>query len=249
MKKQLLCGVAASALTVAVSGTTLAADMPVKAAPLPGCIWSGVYGGGHVGWGESTFKGTWFGNSVTQDFKQHPSGFLGGVQVGQNWCSNTFVYGWEADVSFMNWKKTSQFSEAGPPADTLTNKLSLLSSLRARLGIITDPRTLLYVTGGLAYARAKATMFDSDIPGTLTATFNKFGGVVGVGAEWAQTNNWTWRIEGLYYIFDAQKTLGPSPLGAGDFATDKLKDVFVIRLGLNYKFGDPWGKGPVVAKY
>jgi opacity protein-like surface antigen len=245
MKKQLLCGVAASALTVAVSGTALAADMPVKAAPLPGCIWNGVYVGGHVGWGEPAFKGTWFGGSVTQDFKQHPSGLLGGAQVGQNWCSNTFVYGWEADVSFMNWKKSGEFSDG----DTLTNRLSLLSSLRAKLGITTDPRTLLYVTGGLAYARAKATMFDSDTSGTLTASFNKFGGVVGIGAEWPQTNNWSWRLEGLYYILDGHKTLGPLP-GGTDFATDKLKDVFVIRLGLNYKFGgDPWGKGPVVAKY
>jgi outer membrane immunogenic protein len=246
MKKRLLCGVAASALTVAINGTTLAADMPVKAAPLPGCIWSGVYVGGHVGWGDPTFKGTFFGGSIDpQDFKHHPSGFLGGAQVGQNWCSNTFVYGWEADVSFMNWKKTSEFSDA----DTLTNKLSLLSSLRAKLGITTDPRTLLYVTGGLAYARAKATLFDTDIPGTLTTTLNKFGGVVGLGFEQALTNNWTWRLEGLYYILDAQKTVGPLPLGT-DFATDKLKDVFVIRLGLNYKFGgDPWGKGPVVARY
>jgi opacity protein-like surface antigen len=108
---------------------------------------------------------------------------------------------------------------------------------------------LLYVTGGLAYARAKATLFDTDIPGTLTTTLNKFGGVVGLGFEQALTNNWTWRLEGLYYILDAQKTVGPLPLGT-DFATDKLKDVFVIRLGLNYKFGgDPWGKGPVVARY
>lgn len=251
MKKQLLCGVAASAFTVAVGGTAFAADMPVKAAPLPGCIWNGVYVGGHVGWGEATFKGTWFGNTATTDFKQHPSGFLGGAQVGQNWCLNTFVYGWEADVSFMNWKKTllHNISDAAP-FDSLTNKLSLLSSLRARLGITTDPRTLLYVTGGLAYARAKATMFDVDAAGTGSATFNTFGGVVGLGAEWAQTNNWSWRLEGLYYIFDAKKTLGPLPGGAGDFVTDKLKDAFVIRLGLNYKFGgDPWGKGPVVAKY
>ena len=237
MKKQLLCGVAASALTAAVSGTTLAADMPVKAAPLPGCIWNGVYVGGHVGYGDPSFKGTWFGDTTTQDFKQHPSGLLGGAQVGQNWCSNTFVYGWEADASFMNWKKTSLFSDDGPgggPGDSLTNKLSLLSSLRARLGITPDPRTLLYVTGGLGYARAKATMFNNTGPVTVSSTFNTFGGVVGLGAEWAQTNNWSWRLEGLYYIFDAKKTLGP---GVGnDFATDKFQNAAVIRISLNYKF-------------
>lgn len=247
MKKRLLCSVGAVALAATVTGTAFAADLPYKAPvykAAPACSWDGVYVGGHVGWGEPTFKGTWFGGSVTQDFKQKPPGFLGGVQVGQNWCANTFVYGWEVDTSFMNWKKTGQFSDG----DTLTNKLSLLSSLRARLGITTDPKTLLYLTGGLAYARVKATMFDNDIPGTLSDTFNKFGGVVGLGADWAQTNNWSWRLEGLYYMFDTHKTLGPLSPG-GDFATSKLKDAFVIRLGLNYKFGDTWGKGPVVAKY
>src|SRR5712691_3786928 len=132
MKKQLLCGVAASALTVAVGGTTLAADMPVKAPPPAGCIWNGTYVGGHVGWGKPEFKGTWFASSVTYDFKHHPSGLLGGVQVGQNWCANTFVYGREGDVSWMNGSKTSFFSAPGE-GDFLTNKLSLLSSLRARL--------------------------------------------------------------------------------------------------------------------
>ena len=251
MKKQLLCSAAAGALTVVASGTALAADMPVKAAPLPGCIWSGLYVGAHVGVGQPAFKGTWFGGSITQDFKQQPSGILGGAQVGQNWCSNTFVYGWEADVSFMNWKKTSEFSEAGPPPDSVTNKLSLLSSLRAKLGIPTlDPKTLFYVTAGPAYARGKATIFDNDFLTSTTTSFNKFGGVFGVGIEQALANNLSWRLEGLYYIFDTQKTLGPVVAGVGnDFATDKLKDVFVIRVGLNYKFGDPWGKGPVVAKY
>src|SRR5262249_54887528 len=110
MKKNLLCGVAAGALTIGIGGAAFAADMPVRALP-PSCIWNGTYIGGHVGWGEADFKGTWFGNSFTEPFKQHPDGFLGGVQAGQNWCSNTFVYGWVGDVSFMNWKKTSQFSE------------------------------------------------------------------------------------------------------------------------------------------
>ncbi len=247
MKKQLLCGAAAGALTVAASGMSLAADMPVKAPvykAAPACIWNGVYVGGHVGWGEATFKGDWLGNSFPGPFKQHPSGILGGVQVGQNWCSNTFVYGWEGDVSFMNWKKTSFFSAPGE-ADFLTSKLDLLASLRARLGVTVDPKTLVYLTGGLAYARASATMFDEFGPSTIKTKFNKFGGVVGLGFEQALTNNWTWRIEGLYYILDSQKTL----IGPLDVATDKLKDVFVIRLGLNYKFGDPWGKGPVSAKY
>lgn len=251
MKKQLLCGAAAGALAVAIGGTAFAADMPVKAPPPAVFNWSGFYCGGHVGYGEPDFKGTYFGGSATESFKQRPSGFLGGAQCGQRWQQNTFVYGYEADISFMNMKKTFIHNPAisdGAPGDSVTNKLSLLSSLRATLGVTLNPTTLLSVTGGLGYARARATIFDSDIPGTQTDTISKFGGVVGLAAEVALNNNWSTRLEGLYYIFEGGKTLGPLP-GGTDFATDKLRDVLVVRLALNYKFGDPWGKGPVVAKY
>ncbi|HLL27899.1 MAG TPA: outer membrane beta-barrel protein [Xanthobacteraceae bacterium] len=228
MKKQLLYGAAVGALTLGFGGTSFAAPPPIF-------NWSGFYFGGHVGWGQAEFKGTWFGNSVTQPFTQHPSGFLGGLQFGQLWQQNTFVYGWEADVSFMDWKKTGQFSDDGPPIDTLSNRLSLLASLRMRLGVTIEPRTFIYFTAGPAFAQAKGTAFDNFIPSTASATFSTFGDVVGIGAELAQANNWTWRLEGLYYYFFANKTLAPP--GGIDTATDKLRDVLVVRIALNYKFG------------
>ena len=85
MKKQLLCGVAVSTLTLAATGIALAADLPVKAPPpVAGCIWNGFYVGGHVGYGVTRAKGTFFGDSETVAFKQGPRGILGGAQIGQN---------------------------------------------------------------------------------------------------------------------------------------------------------------------
>jgi high affinity Mn2+ porin len=244
MKKQLLCGVATGALAFVASGASFAADMPVKAGPI-GCMWDGTYIGGHVGYGGADFRGTWFGDSITQPFRQHPSGFVGGVQVGQDWCANnTFVYGWEGDASFMNWRKSGQFSFSD---DHFGNRVSLLSSLRLKLGTtINDPKTLLlYVTAGPALAHWKATITDTSVPNSASSTFNSFGGVVGLGADYAVTKNWIWGIEGLYYFFDASKILSA---GGDDAAGDRLRSAFEVRLSLSYKF-DTWGKGPVVAKY
>jgi outer membrane immunogenic protein len=238
MKKQLLCGAAVGALAVMTSSASFAAPPP------PIFNWSGFYVGGHVGYGAAEFKGVFNGNSNQSLFIQRPDGILGGVQFGQLWQMNTFVYGWEADASWMNFHSSQNLSTSSPEPDFLANKLSMLASLRARLGMSFDgfifQRALLYVTGGAAYARAKFIMFDSDIPGTLTTSYGKFGGVVGIGGEWAVANNWTWRVEGLYYIFNGiNKTLGPDPNGSGDFATGRLENIAVIRIGLNYKFGAP----------
>src|ERR1043165_8079042 len=107
MKKQLLVGVATGAIAVALAGQSFAADMPVKAprlAPPALYNWGGFYVGGHVGWGRTKFNGTWFGDSGTTDFAGNGSGVVGGALVGYNWQVNTFVYGLEADVSFLNWK-------------------------------------------------------------------------------------------------------------------------------------------------
>ncbi len=53
MQKTLLSGVALVALT----GFASAADMPLKAAPVPVYVstWTGCYIGGHAGYGKETF--------------------------------------------------------------------------------------------------------------------------------------------------------------------------------------------------
>jgi opacity protein-like surface antigen len=45
---------------------------------------------------------------------------------------------------------------------------------------------------------------DGSGPTILDANFSKWGGVVG-GLEYAFTNNWIGRVEGLYCFFDESK--------------------------------------------
>jgi outer membrane immunogenic protein len=259
MRNDLLCGVATGAIAVVFCGPLVATDLPARPvvkAPAPAVFnWSGFYIGGHLGYGQSRFRG-WDGSSVAFDTRQKPQGIVGGVHAGHNWQVNTFVYGWEADVSATGgWTKSGAgIHVRGGSASiaSFVNKVALLASLRARLGISSpDSRSLFYVTGGLAYAHAsyKATHCSTtdDNPclpfTTLQRKFNRLGAVVGLGAEWKQTQNLSWRVEGLYYIFDDKKDFPVSPE-----ATDiKFRDVWVARVGATYHFGGSAGAEAPVA--
>lgn len=231
MKKHLLSGVAAVSFIVA-SGGAYAADLPVKAAPpVYGCIWNGFYVGGHIGFAQPRFKGTFVGDSDPSDFKQGPLGFLGGAHAGQNWCNNTFVYGWEGDISFLGAKEKHVHVSDD---DSLTNKMNLLASLRLRLGTTIDPQTMIYLAFGPAYAHGTATFFDEDGPTTIKSNFDKFGGVVAIGAERALWGNWFSRIEAAYYFFDGKINFDDG----SHSASDKLNGALALQVGLSYKFGD-----------
>ena len=230
MRKQLLAGVATAAL-LGIWGGAAAAQQP------PLMNWSGFYAGAHVGWGQARFSGTWTDLSLTSVYpwRTKPSGILGGGHVGHNWQMDTFVYGWEADVSGMSWKETVYgFHNT---SDGITTKLSLLASLRARLGVTLNPSMLGYLTGGLAYARAKVHAFQPSSGNSGSASLSSFGGVVGAGFEWKPDQDWSWRVESLWYIFNKNKQIvvDPDP-NTGQIVDAKFKDVIVIRAALSRHF-------------
>ncbi|MGE0054375.1 MAG: outer membrane protein [Hyphomicrobium sp.] len=71
----------------ALAATTARADGISGVEPayyeLP-AIWSGLYGGGHIGYADA----------------HHDDGFVAGAQLGYNWQANAIVYGVEGDISF-----------------------------------------------------------------------------------------------------------------------------------------------------
>jgi outer membrane immunogenic protein len=229
MRKEFLAGVAVVALAASFGGST------TVSAQQPGLMnWSGFYVGAHAGWGWARFNGTWIDTSGDNLFpwRTKPSGFLAGLHTGQNWQVNTFVYGWEGDVSFTSgWDQT--LTGFNTTSQSVLTKMSLLASLRARLGVLLNPSTLVYATGGLAYTNAKATGTDpANSP--VTTKFNTFGGVVGLGAEWKQTQNFSWRLEGLYYVFNKSNFITVS--GANQYLDVKLKDALAIRIAGTWYF-------------
>lgn len=112
------------------------ADMPIKgplykAPPIVSFNWTGLYFGGHLGYG--------WGDSGVGDI----DGFFGGVQLGYNWhFSPNFVFGIEADIS-----GTDINTAVGP------SHVDYMGTARLRLGYTWD-RVMLYGTGGLSFARA-----------------------------------------------------------------------------------------------
>jgi outer membrane immunogenic protein len=228
MRRHLLAGTAALAITVALSGPLSAADMPVKAAPFTPAIfnWTGWYIGGHVGYadGNGDPSGRWGGSG----------GAVGGLHGGYNIQAGNWVYGWEADVDAVGLSGNHKNSD-----NSTSFSGNVMASLRGRLGITAD-RTLFYATAGGALLNFTLNTDET----SAGKKYNAFGGVVGGGIEHAYNKNLSFRLEALYYMFDKKVSFdGEDP--------QKLKNTWTVRTGFTYKFdgSDLWGKGPVVAKY
>ena len=235
----LYCSAAIAAfLTVPVAQ---AADLPPPPAPIApapvvqGTDWGGLYLGLHVGGGAAYMDGVFENGSGSAAYVDNLrlNGVLGGVHGGFNVDMGRLVAGIEADISFADWNDRA---ETGSDDEWADGNVDLLASVRARLGVtMFDERTLLYVTGGVAFPSATV---ESDRDGDSEShDFTDIGGVVGGGFEFASTQNLRLRAEGLYYFFDERVSAegGSWPEATtGDYA--KLEDAWVVRLGASWYF-------------
>lgn len=122
MKYLLRATIAVGAMLVA--GSAMAADMPLKAPPLPVWSWTGFYAGGNLGYGWASDPSTLSDSTSTTLTRcnncdtptptliplgttivtaagtgnVNPNGVIGGLQIGYNWQNTSFVYGLEADI-------------------------------------------------------------------------------------------------------------------------------------------------------
>jgi len=239
MRKQLLCGVAAVAITATMSGGGLAADLPLKTRrPAPEIVqpitWTGLYIGGHLGGGWANWDGIYDSFGDLNPFESKPSGWVGGMQIGQNRQWDSFVLGWEADVSAAGLDRNFivQSTSCCSVRAAFTTNVNLLATLRGRVGWTFD-RALLYVTGGLAYAHAREEFISTSFR-MHGGSNDHWGGVVGGGIEWKYNPNWSIRGEALYYIFDNSKSF--TNHDNSQRASLNLNDVLVARFGVNYHF-------------
>jgi outer membrane immunogenic protein len=259
MKKTLLAAIAAVAvMTIAPAGAADLRPAYKGAAPAsyqPRCAhFGGWYVGANLGWAslqnEWTDRDAWVDNFSTDwalgTAKTTKGGVAVGGQGGYNWQRNCTVFGIEVDGS---WTDVDSTKFNTPTAGlgtklTLNTKMDWVSTIRTRTGIVVDD-VLLYVTGGFAFANIKQswTVVDTN-NNNLTESFssdkNRWGGVFGVGAEWAWTANWSLRTEALYMIFKEETVTGISPAGGGQAVSfDLNNNVFVARAAVNYRFGGP----------
>jgi outer membrane immunogenic protein len=267
MKRFSLAGLVGTGLIVA--GFAQAADLgtrpvykaPPIVAPVPLFSWTGCYIGGHIGgaWGQKTFSDATVDTFLIDDTDSTRSVRIGGGQVG---CDYQFAPNWVIGIEG-NLSGADITGSAINPFDddgnmNLSVKTDWLGSVTPRLGFtIGDPRFLLFVKGGPAWARDRYQIADDDVNGSISET--RSGWTIGGGIEWAFAPSWSVRIEYAFYDFGT-KTLDfcssqtAPPLGALLLAVQGChvniqQEIQAITVGLNYRFG--WGKTPtpVVAKY
>jgi outer membrane immunogenic protein len=117
-----------------------------------------------------------------------------------------------------------------------------LFTARSRVGLPIAPSLLVYATTGLGLTDLSVSNSVTTI-GAASTRGLVMGKVIGAGAEWALTRNWTLRGEYLYLDFGNVTVNTPTSVSgvqlANDFNTARTTadlTAQVLRMGLNYKF-------------
>jgi outer membrane immunogenic protein len=179
-------------------------------------------------------------------------GFIGGLTLGWNHQSDNLVLGIEGDVSFLDVDGTGDGEATDLGFDVrVRDKLQadVLATLRLRAGLAFD-QTLLYVTGGGAYADAKIKR-DVDwnggdgcppVGGGLElchsgdADFD-WGWTIGGGIEHAFDANWSVKAEYLYVDFGNEDFTSTSVVVQDQTLKHSFDlDMHIVRVGVNYRF-------------
>jgi outer membrane immunogenic protein len=250
MKKFLLGTVGVLALGTAAPAS--AADMPMKAAPVPYVApiynWNGFYIGGNGGWGMVSNCVDFVINGVgtASGCRDRSGGVIGG-QLGYRWQSSQWVFGLEAQ---------------GDWADLSNQRVSLIDdrfSTRTKtsgIGLFTGQigyawnASLFYVKGGAAVTDTRFSVLENTFGNELLSqSATRWGGTVGVGWEYGFAPNWSAGIEYDHlFMGHANNSFTSTNTTVVNFLNSRVnQDVDLVTLRINYRFG---GYGsPVVAKY
>ena len=234
MRKVLLASVA-----LLISHAAFAADAVIEEVPVAvvveGFSWTGFYVGIHGGY-------SWADGDYENDFVPIISegdldGFLVGAHAGAQYqFANNVVLGVEIDADYRDADSNAGFTPPlGPAGVTLDTEINWTGSARLRAGYAMD-RWLPYVTGGFAFADydLQIAQFGVPVPQPgLSTGETSVGWTLGVGAEYAFTDNLLFRAEYRYSDFgdeDVSLTF-PFPIG-NSFDIDSHD----VTIGVSYKF-------------
>jgi outer membrane immunogenic protein len=260
MIRNLILSIAAM---TALTGTVLAADLPMQAPPPavymppPVFSWTGFYlginGGGAVGSTQFDFNNL----GITTTSRDFSGGFVGGT-AGYDWAWNgpsfgngpfSWVVGVLADADWADI--TNGFNCAGNLGFSCNVTGNFLGSVRARVGWSFD-RILFYGTGGLGLGNARFSVTDNVTGLTVVDNVFRAGFTAGGGIEYALVPNWAVKFEYLFYDFQHTNSglvfpaAGFGALDAGSVTATTF--VHTFRFGVDYKFLPP-PPAPVIAKY
>jgi outer membrane immunogenic protein len=252
--------VCAAALALGASCPAFAADLPVKAPPVPVMApvfsWTGFYIGGNVGgaWQQGNVSDTLLGVTFTNS--NNNGVFIGGGQVGFNYQISNFVWGIEFDA---DWAANNNNNGVGviTPVGLIqvSSNNRWVSTAAARFGVAFD-RVLLYGKAGGGWVGANNFTITNLTTGVQLTGLNNnnttTGWLLGAGVEWAFAQNWTVKIEYDYLGLNSRSIVVPfnSPFLAGDVFTTGNRNVQMAKVGFNYLFNwGGFGPGPGPGHY
>lgn len=210
------------------SGSALAADY---SEPAPEAFtWTGFYAGLFASYNDVSREIDLPAGAPPFNFDADYSGFSGGGLVGFNYQFDSIVVGIEGDIAFASIDGSSGIS--GTPF-SLHDEIDTTYGVRARLGYAID-RTLLFVTGGAAWADFEATLGGVVIglPDNTLVDETLFGWQFGGGVEHAVADNITVRLEYLYTDYEDEKSSNPFAPAFDNLDYDL--ESHSLRLGVNF---------------
>jgi outer membrane immunogenic protein len=171
---------------------------------------------------------------------------------GQSGCDYQFAPNWvigvEGQFSWGDLKGDFStdpfFVGKSPGLGTFSAKTNRLANVTGRIGYAWY-RWMLYGKGGVAWAHDAYSLFRTQPVDQffVSGSENRNGWLVGVGLEYALSNNWSAKVEYNYMDFGSKLVALP-----GSFRNQSLaipptvtidQQVQTIKLGLNYRFN--WG--------
>lgn len=228
IKTILLATVAVAALGTAASAADLAARPYTKAAPMlaPLPTWAGFYIGAMGGYAGQT------GSDGIE------GGFAGGT-IGYNWQQANVVFGIEADAAGADISRSAAGFVAvpgfAPIGVTASAKIQDWGTVRGRIGYAFGP-TLLYATGGYAWADTKLSAAVTGVGGFSTSDSQVHSGyAVGAGLEYMFAPKWSFKAEYLFKSFGSENYTFNTPFGSATAASGSF-DIHSVQAGINYHF-------------
>lgn len=246
----------------------------VAVLPPPESSWSGLYVGGSFGAGVANSKIT-SSETYVASFPPNISGlsnvatgngsggvgavfdaFLGvNTLVGSRFVAGLQVEGTLSDVDFNSsgMRNYTYFNAAGPTGQTATSEFRphvharWMASALMRVGLLADPDTLLYGSGGWTGAQFEYNDLTDNPFFEPKDSFWANGGSLGAGIERKFGPNWSLRAEYRYTLFanrDIANNFLWTSFGAGpaiaSTQTNSIQTAFhnsmqVARLGVSYQ--------------
>lgn len=221
----------------ALSGSALAADLPVRKAlpPAPeyAADWTGFNFGllGGYGWSSEKPDFSPLGGRPTGFSDPSGKGWVLGGYAGWSWqLGSSIVVGLEGDYTQADIKDDQTIG-----GTTIHTKVDRLATVRARAGFLVNPNWLIYGTGGLGLGSAVADVtFDNGEKNTTTfaARGNHWGWTAGAGTEYSLGAKLKLRAEYLHYDLGAANYA----FTGTPFTINSKLTVDVVRAGLGFQF-------------